>query len=439
MMNQGQDKSYYAIQDLGIRPGAYKNRPDPETVVLLDPLVLRQSSFYEIFQAQNAPIPGLNRTVKLDKSEVDKWGILQGDLIRFSPKGDIISVNGVKDPKVTRDAIKIEGDTDTVLSSYTKEHWPVELFGEWNMRVMTMRSPLTDGLGIGIVSDGYGGKSYLIKKLYEQNLKLNPFIPGTYCIYALIDEKGQDGKDIQNLHMKFGQPKNFVNFFSPRSYIVRGGDTKQRHLGHYQTFVLAMSHAYSVARIPGMRVKVFVDGPGRPVRSHSLAGLADRNSGIVGGGIYNDSIDNVANWIGLTGVFGHDDGSTSSLTVISSILRTIKQRTAMGAFYEEVVKNLVECEWVLTEHQTGMDDYPKIDPARTRTRALERLPNEKLLQHLKDVDYEIFPRDDKTRGRNTRARKLLLERARREPFPPYMQDTEIYHIVKEKAPDLLQY
>ncbi len=368
--------------------------PTPKTVIIPSTEDLRVNKRGKILSESENP----NIDKLIPKEVVNLWGLQEGDFIVFNDPRDIISVNGETSPKITTSWPPISGPK-ALPGSYPTQPFPVEKYGNFNLRAATLLCPFGLGQSVYLASPGGAGKTTYLLDIWEAGLKLTKEISNLFMIAAVIGERTEDKTDYVRVMEKTEHSSARVEIHaSPR---------EDRLQNQVQMFDFVIKRARRLTSV-GYHLVLLLDSVTRALMAHTRSEEINAGGGMISGGIRTSSIAHISHMLGVAGNFGD-----RSLTTISSVLLAAKGKTTSeSAFTEETIDSATTAKLVLTGYPIP---YPKLDVSETWARRVERFAtNEQLKEmiHVKSLMWRNSPKASD-------AHRTLLGYCRENPIPEY--------------------
>ncbi|GIW70042.1 MAG: hypothetical protein KatS3mg101_0789 [Patescibacteria group bacterium] len=121
------------------------------------------------------------------------YGLCEGDQVGLAVSLDglvvITSVNGVQDPAIFRRWPK---DLSAFQSDYPMYPLPIEKYGDFDLRVITLLAPIGLGSSYWIIAPGGAGKTWILVKMFDACLKLSREIDKLYVIMCYVGDRPED-------------------------------------------------------------------------------------------------------------------------------------------------------------------------------------------------------------------------------------------------------
>lgn len=215
----------------------------------------------------------------------------------------ITSVNGCQESRIFS---SWPLDLSTFQSDYPIRPLPVEKYGDFDLRVITLLAPIGLGSSYWIIAPGGSGKTWILVKILQACLKLTKDIPNLHVIMGYVGDRPEDGSQYLGV---FRRHKGIQGEFHQAPW-----NTLPDAQVDIARFV--MRRAQRLTAI-GKHVVVLFDSISRTVAAHTASSYVDSSGGMIGGGIYRQSLtDMIALLFGTHGSFGPD----RSLTIIGTVL-----------------------------------------------------------------------------------------------------------------------
>ncbi len=315
----------------------------------------------------------------------------------------IVSVNGCQDPKVFTGW---PPDLSGFQSDYPLVSLPVEKYGDFDLRVMTLLAPIGLGSSYWIIAPGGTGKTWLLVKIFDACLRLTREIKDLYVMMGYVGDRPEDAaqylrvlEDYKCPHAEFHQAP---------------WDTKPE--AQVDVARLIMNRARRLTAT-GKHVVVLFDSISRIVAAHTASSYVDKESGMIPGGIYRDSLTQIiALMFGTHGSFGYD----RSLTIIGTVLAAGEtKRTSESAVDQETSDSSTTGVLRLVRIPTLERPWTSVNEGETYTRFPygKDFRSEEQRREMEQVKREM--RTGMGNTNSYEAHQRLLKYARKNQYPNY--------------------
>lgn len=373
------EKEIYTTEDI--------KDPEPETVLLLiededNPAskLRDQSPDHIISQSGKYTLAGDHRTPyfwgkKLDNGQVVPSEFLHSGSPNYGQQpfglkvpGDIVAASGIANgDKVTIHInhaerlvtiVTVNGESDLArVKSWPRildldAGYPTELIplGQFSyiLRALELLAPVGFGQSGYVLGPGGSGKTYAILEVVRALLELLKIMPELHVICIYVGDRAKDVKLYRKV-MQTALDHNRAEFYI--------GEKRIPSVNQYAMFRYALERGADLCRKPGRKVVVTIDSTSRAVHAHSFGGYADPEGGMISGGIYLESLGQVARDISGTGYF---EETGSSLTIFNTVLYSDERgASALVQFARETKDNEPDCTWTfLNNPSLGEDNHP---------------------------------------------------------------------------------
>ena len=432
----GLEKPLY--QPLNGRRGGVRKYDYPQTVVIHNPEIFYGFSKPEILQrSREAALVhgvstvywgmltenGIQRTpeihytrnrdlimlgLEVPESVASYYSLVEGDKVEIDLDKDnnsiyFSSVNGCNRPEIFR---KWPRDLSGFQSDYPKKPLPVEKYGDFELRVISLLSP--DGLGEGkwLIAPGGAGKTWILVKYLKACLQLTKEIENLYIIMVYVGDRPEDAA----LYI------DVIKSFEGAPAEIYSAAWNTRPDTQVDTVRFAMKRAQRLTAI-GYHVVVLTDSISRTVAAHTASQYVDKNSGMIGGGIYRDSLtEMIALQYGTHGSYGEDQ----SLSIIGTVLAAAEtKKTSESAVDQETSDSSTTSICRLLKIPTLPRPWISVNKGDTNTRIPKGKDFRSEEQKNEMEKVETLMRAGLGSRSSEEAHRVLLQYARDNPFPKY--------------------
>ena len=315
----------------------------------------------------------------------------------------ICSVNGSQEPRVFRSWPQ---NLSEFQSDYPKRPLLVEKFGDFDLRAMTLLAPIGLGSSYWVIAPGGAGKTWLLVKLLDACLKLSREDDSIYVMMVYVGDRPEDASQYIEV---FGRNKRGRGVFHQAPWNISPD-------AQVDVAKFAMKRAHRLVAT-GRHVVVLFDSISRTVAAHTASSYVDGEGGMIGGGIYRQSLtDMTAKQFGTHGSFDEK----RSLTIIGSVLSSSDTRkTSESAVDQETSDSSTTGICRLLKIPTSERPWVSVNEGETYT----RFPNgrdfrsENQRQEMETV--KKLMRTGAGSRDSSEAHKILLKYARENPLPKY--------------------
>lgn len=334
----------------------------------------------------------IKQILHVPENAVRKWGLREGDRVRFNPKrgfDEIYDVNGFGDPEAVRERPKLIG---SIRPTYAQRRLAVEtmpidqLNGNKSLRALSIIAPPGYGQRLLIPAPPEAGKSWLVRYLYESVLKLMEYNKKLFVIMIQVGERPEDATEFELIRqrVKHDQSRSEI-------YLAPAGDPEEEpREGHYWLTRWVKKRAERLCEGTkefGYDVVLFIDSISRIQMSHSFSAKIEkpRELGLLSQGLSTASLMATTDLLPVAGDF--DD---RSLTIVSTMLKDElnpkkRKRSAETVLYDQSGPSIASATWGLANLQDeGL--RPWIDLSITRTREFHRICTRGQLEERKHVN-----------------------------------------------------
>ncbi len=336
------------------------------------------------------------------------YGLTEGDRVEFGISENIVfikSVNGCEDPKVFREW---KPDLSEFQSDYPLEPLMIEKFGDFDLRVVTLMAPIGLGSSYWFIAPGGSGKTWILVKVYDACLKLSLEDERLYILMAYIGDRPEDAAQYREVLEKYKDK-------GVRAEIYKAPwDTNPDTQVDLTGFV--MKRAQRLTAI-GYHVVVLFDAISRTVAAHTASHYADKDSGMISGGLYRDSItEMIAKKFGTHGSYG----ASRSLTIIGTVLSASdNKKTSESVVDQETSDSSTTGICRLVKIPTLQRPWISVNESETYTRFPDGrdFRSEDQRKEMETVKKKM--REDVGSRDSSKAHEILLKYAKDNPLPKY--------------------
>ncbi len=315
----------------------------------------------------------------------------------------ISSVNGVQDPEIIK---SWKPDLRDYQSDYPKKPLPIEKYGDFDLRVITLLAPIGLGSSYWIIAPGGAGKTWILVKILDACLKLTKEIDNLYIIMGYIGDRPEDASQyIQVFEENIGTSGEFHQ---------ASWDTKPDSQVDVTRFTMNRARRLSAT---GKHVVVLFDSISRTVAAHTASSYVDKDSGMISGGIYRHSLTAmIAMLFGTHGSFGED----RSLTIIGTVLSSSDtKKTSESAVDQETSDSSTTGMCRLVKIATLDRPWVSVNEAETFTRFPDKRDFRSPEQIKEMNDVKNIMRGGRGASNSYEAHSNLLNYVKKNPFPKY--------------------
>jgi transcription termination factor Rho len=357
--------------------------------------------------------------MELPPEIVTNWGIVEGDEVTImvdSRRNLVIvtSVNGETDPRKTLNwphFFSLQPDSP-------KRPLPVEKYGDFDLRVITLLAPLAIGQGYWIIAPGNSGKTWIEKKILAALMRLTEEDESLHIIFAYVGDRPAD----------FPGYKEITDRAHHNRVEVYQSPWTDKPASQVSMTQFVVRRARRLASM-GKNVVLLFDSISRTVAVHT--GLEeDKKGGMVPGGIYWESIfEMIPQLLGAYGWYNEN----SSLTIIGTVLSAEdSSNSAEAAVDREATNSTPNATLRLVKNPTLK--YPRVSVDRTATAA--RYPDgrdfrtDAQKREMKLVEEIMWAPLEKDRMLNGKpqfaeaAHDRLIRYCQENPLPQYIHKIE---------------
>lgn len=329
--------------------------------------------------------PEVTEILHVPDEVVRRWGLREGDKVRFNPKEgfkEIYDVNGFTDSEAVKQRPVLIGG---LRAQYAERRIPIESVqlekpmregepdGNKSNRAFTILSPFPDGGRVIIASPAGAGKSTQLRFVYKALLRWMKDDKKLFVIALQVGERPEDATELEKI-------RDSVDHDESRSeiFLAPAGDPKKEpREGHYWLTKFVKARAERLCegtREFGYRVVLLIDSLSRVQMSHSFAEKIEkpRNVGLLSQGLSIASLTAALDILQVAGNFGD-----RSLTIVPTMLKDElnpkkRKRSAEHVLFEQSGPSISTAIWGLV---SSSDDKlkPNIDIEITTTREFYRL------------------------------------------------------------------
>lgn len=337
------------------------------------------------------------------------YGLVEGDKIELCiDKANkivyISSVNDCNDPKIFR---SWPADLSQFQSDYPKEPLPLEKYGEFVLRVLTLLAPFGKGGAFWLIGGGGCGKTWILVKILEACLKLSSEDAGIYVLMGYVGDRPEDAAQYEDVFKRITNGRGQMH----KAPWNTSPDTQV----DVTKFVMKRAQRLTAT---GLHVIVCFDAISRTVAAHTASSYSDGEGGMISGGIRRQSLtDMIAMQFGTHGSF---DGNRS-LTIIGSVLSALDNKKTSEAVVDQETSDssttamcrllripTLERPWVSVNEGETYTRYPDGKDFRSEAQRKE-------MEKVKELMRGKLPGSRSSED----AHKTLLQYARDHPLPEY--------------------
>lgn len=354
----------------------------------------------------------LREGYEVDVARLDDYKGKKGNnLLVFS------RVNNSDDPKIIRKLPNPAG-VNSPATAYPEKMIELDKFLSVALRFFyLLKAALGFGQVLYLMGEGRLGKTRITLEAFEAACRLTMENAKIYVLLVFIGERKEDLWEYKRIlkHLvaqKLCDPTRIEVIEAPK------GDKSKFQ---WQVF----EFAYRRSLVLGMQYHTitFYESGSRAVAAHSYGGFADPSSGMVSKGIYNQSIEAVANMVGLGGYYPELDTSNTNFV---SVLNSGKTASALVQFTLETWEHNTTGTWQL--YASSQIKHPKVDvdPLNTMVRNNERHTHKALQDEQKFVEQMThYSQIDRTKTLPPQVEHaLVLTYIEQNPRPAYITDKE---------------
>ena len=315
----------------------------------------------------------------------------------------ISSVNGSQDPNVFR---AWPQNLSGFQSDYPKKPLPVEKYGDFDLRVMTLLAPIGLGSSYWIIAPGGSGKTWLLVKLLDACLKLSKEDDSIYVCMGYVGDRPEDASQYLEV---FDRNKRGHGIFHQAPW-----NTNPNAQVDVAKFVMKRAHRMVAI---GKHVIVLIDSISRTVAAHTASSYANGEGGMIGGGIYRQSLtDMIALQFGTHGSFDEK----RSLTIIGTVLSSSDtKKTSESAVDQETSDSSTTGICRLVKIPTLERPWLSVNEAETYTRFPDGRDFRSEAQKKEMAQVKQLMRAGSGNTNSYEAHTRLLEYARKNSLPSY--------------------
>ena len=315
----------------------------------------------------------------------------------------ICSVNGEQDPRIFRAWPK---DLSGFQSDYPRAPLLVEKYGDFDLRVMTLLAPIGLGSSYWIIAPGGSGKTWLLVKLLDACLKLSKEDNNIYVMMGYVGDRPEDASQYLEVFRKNKQGHG--------EFHQAAWNTNPDSQVDVATFVMRRARRLTAT---GKHVIVLFDSISRTVAAHTASSYATGEGGMIGGGIYRQSLtDMIALLFGTHGSYGKD----RSLTIIGTVLSSSDtKKTSESAVDQETSDSSTTGICRLVKIPTLRRPWVSVNEAETFTRFPDGRDFRSAKQKAEMAYVLKWIREDSGSRIAEEAHKRLLGYVRDNPLPKY--------------------
>lgn len=293
-------------------------------------------------------------------------------------------------------------------SDYPEKPLPIEKYGNFDVRVMTLLSPIGLGSSHWIVAPGGSGKTWLLNEIFDSCLQLTYEMRNLFVIMVCVGDRPED----ESVYLETFQKRKR----KPRGDLYSASwNTHPDHQIEVVKFAKARADSLTSE---GWDVVLIVDSITRTVGIHSSSSYVNSKSGMISGGIYRDSLTQM---VGL--LFGTHGNFTDPLGIYNPGSLTIVG-TALEGSTDPISTDTKDSSTTgITTLRSSGDYWPRIDIHQTHVRLpadKDFRPNSQRIEmdYVRDqMSMILSGRKSVGMDRSVAAYKSVLDHVRKYPKP----------------------
>ena len=297
-------------------------------------------------------------THKLHPSLVKAYDLREGDLLTLREHNGQVAIEAINYGPVSNRFDQYLGTLAFLTPSYPTKPLPLELYDSLSLRMVMLLAALGLGQTCWIPASGALGKTGLILEMAKSVLHLQQLRQDVFMMVSYVGDRPED----------FSRYKKIIEM-APDKARVRAYQAPITGPPHQQVEVLEMgTNTARLMCMLGYHVVWFVESISKMVWSHTGSGMAPAGGGMLSGGLYRKSLDEVIN--NILGIKGDYSGyGYGSITLIGSVIAG-QDKQSEAVVDRELRDNVTTSVIVLDK---VIPEWPPVHPDRrtTYTRQVE--------------------------------------------------------------------